>query len=120
MTTTLPAGLVAGTYTVDPSHSRIGFVARHAMVTKVRGSFEEFEGSATVTPGDPQATRLSVAAHHARRYRAAGACVLRTDHCGTLGTDDIGRTVTLCGPSSSSQPSRPAMRSCCHCVAGAL
>ena len=28
-----------------PSHSRIGFVARHAMVTKVRGSFNEFEGT---------------------------------------------------------------------------
>lgn len=36
-----------GTYTLDPSHTEIGFVARHAMVTKVRGSFTEFEGSAT-------------------------------------------------------------------------
>ncbi len=44
MTTTIPATL-SGTYTVDPAHSRIGFVARHAMVTKVRGSFNEFEGS---------------------------------------------------------------------------
>jgi polyisoprenoid-binding protein YceI len=34
-----------GTYVIDPTHSRIGFVARHAMVTKVRGSFNEFEGS---------------------------------------------------------------------------
>lgn len=38
---------LVGTYTIDPAHSRIGFVARHAMVTKVRGSFEEFEGTAT-------------------------------------------------------------------------
>ncbi|MHB1886541.1 MAG: YceI family protein, partial [Acidimicrobiales bacterium] len=36
---------LTGTYTIDPSHSRIGFVARHAMVTKVRGSFNEFDGS---------------------------------------------------------------------------
>ncbi|MDO5626780.1 MAG: YceI family protein [Mobilicoccus sp.] len=35
-----------GTYTIDPVHSRLGFVARHAMVTKVRGSFTEFEGTA--------------------------------------------------------------------------
>ena len=35
-----------GTYTIDPNHSRIGFVTRHAMVTKVRGSFNEFEGTA--------------------------------------------------------------------------
>lgn len=36
-----------GTYALDPSHSRIGFVTRHAMVTKVRGSFNDFEGTAT-------------------------------------------------------------------------
>lgn len=36
-----------GTYVIDPAHSEIGFVARHAMVTKVRGSFKEFEGTAT-------------------------------------------------------------------------
>ncbi len=43
-TTTIPAG----TYAIDASHSRIGFVARHAMVTKVRGSFNEFAGSGVV------------------------------------------------------------------------
>ena len=37
-----------GTYTIDPSHSRIGFVTRHAMVTKVRGNFGEFEGTINV------------------------------------------------------------------------
>ncbi|WP_431843183.1 YceI family protein [Calidifontibacter indicus] len=36
-----------GTYVIDPAHSEIGFVARHAMVTKVRGSFKEFDGTAT-------------------------------------------------------------------------
>lgn len=36
-----------GTYVIDPSHSTIGFVARHAMVTKVRGAFNEFDGKAT-------------------------------------------------------------------------
>jgi polyisoprenoid-binding protein YceI len=39
---------LAGDYTLDHTHSRIGFVARHAMVTKVRGSFNEFEGTAHV------------------------------------------------------------------------
>jgi len=43
--------LPAGTYNIDPSHSRVGFSARHAMVTKVRGSFNEFTGSATVADG---------------------------------------------------------------------
>lgn len=37
----------AGNFTIDPTHSEIGFTARHAMVTKVRGSFTEFSGTAT-------------------------------------------------------------------------
>jgi polyisoprenoid-binding protein YceI len=51
-TTQLPTQLTSGTYTVDPSHSRIGFVARHAMVTKVRGSFNEFEATAQIDADD--------------------------------------------------------------------
>src|SRR5688572_23776011 len=51
-TVTLPASLT-GTYAIDPAHSRIGFVARHAMVTKVRGSFNEFEGSGHLDAEDP-------------------------------------------------------------------
>lgn len=39
-----------GTYTIDPSHTRVGFSTRHAMVTKVRGSFNEVEGTATTGP----------------------------------------------------------------------
>ena len=50
---------ISGDYTLDPSHTRIGFSARHAMVTKVRGQFDEFEGSAhvdTVTPANSSVT----------------------------------------------------------------
>ena len=47
-----PADL-SGSYTIDAAHSRIGFVARHAMVTKVRGSFNAFEGSAVLDFADP-------------------------------------------------------------------
>ena len=43
--------LPAGTFTIDPTHSRIGFSVRHAMVAKVRGSFNEFAGSGTVQAG---------------------------------------------------------------------
>ena len=42
---------LAGTWTLDASHSRVGFVARHAMITKVRGSFNDFEGQ-VVVPGE--------------------------------------------------------------------
>ena len=43
---------LTGTYTLDPAHSRIGFVARHAMVTKVRGAFNEFEGTVVIDGTD--------------------------------------------------------------------
>ncbi len=46
--TALPQGLVAGTYAIDASHSEVGFVARHAMVTKVRGRFTDVEGTLTI------------------------------------------------------------------------
>ncbi len=47
-TATLPTGLATGTYAIDPAHSEVGFVARHAMVTKVRGRFTDVEGSIVI------------------------------------------------------------------------
>lgn len=41
----------SGTYSIDPAHSEIGFTARHAMVTKVRGAFNEFTGTARTEEG---------------------------------------------------------------------
>ncbi|GIG58036.1 polyisoprenoid-binding protein [Longispora fulva] len=38
----------AGTFALDVAHSRVGFVARHMMVSKVRGSFGEFAGEVVV------------------------------------------------------------------------
>ncbi len=51
---------LSGTYTLDAAHSRIGFVARHAMITKVRGSFDEFAGKAVLNGAEPQASDLEV------------------------------------------------------------
>ena len=45
-TTTIP-GLVAGTYALDVAHTEIGFTVRHLM-TKVRGTFEDFSGEIVV------------------------------------------------------------------------
>jgi polyisoprenoid-binding protein YceI len=42
---TIPA---AGTYLLDQAHKRVGFVARHMMVSKVRGEFREAEATITV------------------------------------------------------------------------
>lgn len=49
-----------GTYVLDPSHSRLGFSARHAMVTKVRGAFNDVAGTATVDGSNPAASHLEV------------------------------------------------------------
>jgi polyisoprenoid-binding protein YceI len=51
---------LTGTYVIDPSHTRIGFVARHAMVTKVRGAFNDFEGRVVFDGDDPSATAVTV------------------------------------------------------------
>ena len=53
--------LPAGTWTVDAAHSELGFVARHLMVTKVRGQFKEFEGTVKVgdSIGDSQVTAVA-------------------------------------------------------------
>jgi polyisoprenoid-binding protein YceI len=53
VTTTTVLAELTGNYTLDVSHTRIGFVARHAMVTKVRGAFNEFEGSAYLDGDNP-------------------------------------------------------------------
>jgi polyisoprenoid-binding protein YceI len=49
--TSIP-GYLAGTWTIDPVHSEIGFSARHMMVSKVRGKFTNFSGQ-IVTGEDP-------------------------------------------------------------------
>src|SRR5580658_1873842 len=38
----------AGVYDVDQAHSTVEFVARHLMITKVRGRFATFSGTVTV------------------------------------------------------------------------
>lgn len=45
---------LGGDYQIDTAHSRMGFVARHAMVTKVRGNFGEFEGHAHLDAEHPE------------------------------------------------------------------
>ena len=58
--TSTPTGLATGTYTIDASHSSVGFVARHAMVTKVRGTFNTFEGTGRYDADQPQNSSLEL------------------------------------------------------------
>jgi polyisoprenoid-binding protein YceI len=48
-----------GTFVLDKSHTQIGFVARHLMVSKVRGRFTEYEG-AIVVAEDPAQSSVEV------------------------------------------------------------
>jgi polyisoprenoid-binding protein YceI len=51
---------LTGDFALDTTHSRLGFTARHAMVTKVRGSFEQFEGTAHLDFADPTRSTATV------------------------------------------------------------
>ena len=81
-TTTVPSTLT-GTYTIDPTHSRIGFVARHAMVTKVRGSFNEFTGTGYLDAENPTASSVELT------IQAASIDTRNADRDGHLRSNDF-------------------------------
>ena len=81
-TVTTPTSL-NGTYTIDPAHSRIGFVARHAMVTKVRGSFNEFSGSGYFNAEDPTQSSVQLT------IKAASIDTGNADRDGHLRSNDF-------------------------------
>ena len=80
--TSVPTELT-GTYHLDPSHSRIGFVARHAMVTKVRGSFNDFAGSGYFDVENPSASKLDLT------IQAASIDTRNADRDGHLRSNDF-------------------------------
>ncbi|WNI29013.1 YceI family protein [Streptomyces sp. ITFR-6] len=51
---------LTGDYTIDPAHSSIGFTVRHAMVTNVRGSFGEHEGTLRLDGSNPAGSAASI------------------------------------------------------------
>ena len=51
---------LTGDYEIDAAHSRLGFIARHAMVTKVRGQFREFTGRAHLDAANPENSTATV------------------------------------------------------------
>ena len=77
------ATIPTGTYTIDPTHSRIGFVARHAMVTKVRGSFNEFAGTGTFDADNPANSHLQLT------IQAASIDTRNADRDGHLRSNDF-------------------------------
>lgn len=51
---------LTGEYVLDPAHTRLGFVARHAMITRVRGQFTRFDGRLTIDGREPANSRAQV------------------------------------------------------------
>ena len=51
---------ISGDYTLDVSHTRLGFSARHAMVTTVRGQFQDFTGHAHIDTANPAASKVEL------------------------------------------------------------
>ncbi|MFB9462987.1 YceI family protein [Streptomyces cinereospinus] len=51
---------LTGDYTLDPAHTTIGFVARHAMVTNVKGKFLDFSGALHLDGSDPSRSSATI------------------------------------------------------------
>jgi polyisoprenoid-binding protein YceI len=90
MTTTIHAGPeLTGDYVLDPTRTRLAFVGRAALLVKVRGHFDDFEGSAHLDAGDPSRSgaRLTIQArsirtHHRKRddHLRSGDFLAADDH----------------------------------------
>lgn len=51
---------LTGTWVLDNSHTDISFVARHAMITKVRGKFDDFDAIVTIDEADQSKNAINV------------------------------------------------------------
>jgi polyisoprenoid-binding protein YceI len=78
-----PGSVLTGDYTIDASHSRLGFSARHAMVTTVRGQFGDFDGAAHVDAENPAASTVALT------IRAASIATGTADRDGHLTSADF-------------------------------
>lgn len=56
----VPAAPPTTRWTLDASHSHVGFAVRHLMISNVRGEFTKLEGSASYDPARPEATTVEV------------------------------------------------------------
>jgi polyisoprenoid-binding protein YceI len=59
-TTETGATTLTGDYTVDPTHSRLGFAAKHAMVATVRGGFTGFTGAVHLDEEHPENSTATI------------------------------------------------------------
>jgi len=76
------ADLTPGIWTVDPTHSTVGFTARHLMITKVHGHFTDFDGVVTIAQ-DPLESSVTA------NVRLASVDTGNADRDGHLRTADF-------------------------------
>jgi polyisoprenoid-binding protein YceI len=87
-TATLPT---TGTYAIDPTHTEVGFVARHLIGTKVRGRFTEASGTFTIAENPEESQLLaevSAASIHTNQS-------MRDDHLRTNDFLDVANHPTI-------------------------
>jgi len=93
MSTTTSTAILpkTGTYTVDPAHTEVGFVARHLIGTKVRGRFTEATGTFTVAE-NPEDSTLEAVVNAASIHTNQS---MRDDHLRTNDFLDVENFPTL-------------------------
>jgi polyisoprenoid-binding protein YceI len=74
---------LTGDYTLDINHSRLGFIARHAVVTKVRGQFGDWSGTAHIDAENPANSSVNVT------IKAASVSTGSPDRDGHLASPDF-------------------------------
>ncbi|MEV4266660.1 YceI family protein [Kribbella sp. NPDC049584] len=82
MTTTL--NQLTGDYVLDAARTRIGFVARHRMATRVRGQFDVFEGAVHLDGDEParSSAQLTIRAESIETGNPRRDAQLRKDFLG--------------------------------------
>src|SRR5882757_4094750 len=82
---------LSGDYVLDAGRTRIGFVARHRMATRVRGRFEVFEGAVHLDGDDPgrSSARLTIRADSIETGGRRRDAQLRKDFLGTAAYPSI-------------------------------
>jgi polyisoprenoid-binding protein YceI len=90
----------AGTWTIDATHTTVEFVARHLMVSKVRGAFRTFTGSFTVGD-DPADSKLEVSVDMAS---VESGTADRDNHLRSADFFDIEQFPTMTFVSTSVEP----------------
>jgi len=58
--TTTDLATTTGTWVLDKPHTHIAFAAKHAMVSTVRGSFADFDGTLTIDGANPANSKVEV------------------------------------------------------------